>query len=352
MPIGNLVQNAVNTVTQTAGGALGAVNGALGQASGALQTVSKVASALSNLSNPAALISALRSINVSQANQASGSSGTASASFGPNDSPNDWRVRLDVPPAFKSSAILSPLVQAGGLVFPYTPAIQISSTASYDEQQLTHQNYAFIYYNSSRADTIQISAPFNVEDSEQGAYWLAAVHMLRSCTKMFTGDGPAQGNPPPILKLNGYGDYVFKNVPVVVKGFSVDLPQDVNYINCSPAAGAAGAGSASGPLSSISGIAAAATGLAGVAGALGANKMANTLGKVGAIGGAVAGIGNLLTGGTSLPGGGPFGSGGNSWVPVKSTITLTLQPIYSREMMRRFSLQDFVNGKYVSGGYV
>lgn len=352
MPIGNLVQSAVNTVQQTASGALGAVNGVLGQASGALQTAGKLAGALSNLSNPSALISALRSINLPPGGQAGGATGTASASFGPNDSPRDWRVRLDVPAAFKSSPILSPLVQSGGLIFPYTPSINISSSAAYDEQQLTHQNYAFIYYNSSRADQITISAPFNVEDAEQGSYWLAAVHMLRSCTKMFTGDGPAQGNPPPILKLNGYGDYVFKNLPVVLKSFSVDLPQDVNYINCAPAAGAAGVGSGTGPLASIAGIAAGATGLAGLAGAVGANKLANTLGKVGAVGGAIAGIGNLLTGGTSLPGGGPFGSAGNSWVPVKSTMTLTLQPIYSRESMRRFSLQDFVNGKYVDGGYV
>ena len=345
----DIVQGALNTVSQAASGAMGAVNSALGQASGALGAASKLAGALSNLSNPAELISAIRKINIGQPGAPTSK---APVTFKDSDSKDDWRVRLDVPAVFKSSPILSPLVQAGGLIFPYTPSINISSSASYDEQQLTHQNYAFIYYNSSKADSIQISAPFNVEDADQGAYWLAAVHMLRSCTKMFTGGSENQGNPPPILKLNGYGDYVFKNVPVVLKSFSIDLPQDVSYIQCAPAAGSVGASAGSGPLASISGIAAGATGLAGVAGALGANKLANTLGKVGAIGGAVAGIGNLLSGGNSLPGGGPFGAAGNSYVPVKSSINLTLTPIYSREMMRRFSLQDFVNGKYVSGGYV
>jgi len=348
MPI-DIVKSAVNTATQVAGSALGAVNGALGQASSAFQTAGKLASALSNLSNPAALISALRSKNVSSGG---GTAGTASAtaSFSGSDASNDWRVRLDVPDVFKSSPVLSPLRQAGGLIFPYTPSISISSSAIYDEQQLTHQNYAFIYYNSSRADTIQISAPFHVEDSAQGAYWLAAVHMLRSCTKMFTGASQNQGNPPPILKLNGYGDYVFKNIPVVLKSFSIDLPQDVSYINCSASAGQTGAGSGGGPLASIAGIASGATALAGLAGAVGNNKLANTLGKVGAVGGAIAGIGNILT---SKPGEATLGPAGNSWVPVKSTMTLTLQPIYSRENMRRFSLQDFVNGKYVKdGGYV
>ena len=39
------------------------------------------------------------------------------------------------------------------------------------------------------------------------------------------------GTPPPIVLLNGYGDYVFKNVPVVIINFSVDLPTDVDYIH-------------------------------------------------------------------------------------------------------------------------
>jgi hypothetical protein len=349
---GNMIQGAVNTVNQVAGGALGAVTGALGSASGALQTAGKLAGALSNLSNPAALISSLRSLNLPAGGQTSTSNPNSSASFGPNDAPGDWRVRLDVPAAFKSSPILTPLREANGLIFPYTPSIQISSSAGYEDQALTHQNYSFIFYNSSKADQIQIVAPFNIEDSAQGAYWLAAVHMLRSCTKMFTGDDPNQGNPPPILKLNGYGDYVFKNVPVVVRSFSVDLPQDVSYINVQPGAGSEGLAGGTGPLSSIAGIAAGATGLAGLAGALGANKLSNTLGKVGAVGGAIAGIGNLLTGGSSLPGGGPFGSAGNSWVPVKSSMTVILQPIYSRESMRQFSLTKFVNGGYVDGGYI
>ena len=48
---------------------------------------------------------------------------------------------------------------------------------------------------------------------------------------MFYGDNGANtGNPPPIVKFNGYGEYVFKNVPCVVTSFNVDLPQDVDYM--------------------------------------------------------------------------------------------------------------------------
>lgn len=339
----------IDSVTKAASGALGSVGGAL-------QTASKLAGALNNLSNPAALISSLRSINLPKGGEAGGVLKAASAAFGGSDSDSDWRVKLSIPSAFASSPLLQRLVQTGGLIFPYTPSITISSSASYEDTVLTHQNYQFVSYQNSRTNEIQIEAPFNVEDGDQALYWLATVHFLRSCTKMFTGEGDLQGNPPPILKLSGYGDYVFKNVPVVVQTFSVNLSQDTNYINTSTAfAGGSGGGAGgAGPgiMSSIAGISGTAMGLAGLAGALGKNKVANTLGAFGAIGGAVAGVSKLIGNVTSIAGGGSFSTAGNSWVPVKSTISVTLKPIYSRESVRQFSLQKFVAGEYVNGGYI
>lgn len=342
-----------STVTKAAGSALSTANGALGALQGGLNTASALAGALNNLSNPAGLISALRAMGAKKGADGGGQvTSNASVMFGGDEAKDgDWRVRLSVPAAFKSSGILKPLVEANGLIFPYTPTISISSSANYEDVPMTHQNYSFLFYQNSRADQITINAPFNVEDSAQGAYWLAAVHMLRSCTKMFTGDGSLQGNPPPILKLNGYGDYVFKNVPVVIKSFSVELPADANYINTSAAVATVGPAAGGGVLSTIAGISGTVGQLAGLAGALGNNKLANNLGRAGAIGGAIAGVGSLLTG-VPLPNGGPFGAAGTSWVPVKSTMSITLQPIYSREAMRQFSLQRFVSGEYVDGGYI
>lgn len=335
----------LNTVSSAIGGALGSV-------SGALSTAGKLAGALNNLSNPAALMSSLRSLNLPIGGEAGIGLTNAAATFGAADTSTDWRVRLSIPPAFSGSPVLQPLIQAGGLVFPYTPSIQISSSASYEDTQLIHQNYQSISYQSSRIDQIQIIAPFNVEDGAQALYWLAAVHLMRSATKMFTGDDANSGNPPPLLRLNGYGDYVFKNVPVIVKSFSVDLPQDSNYINTSLAAAGISAAAGGGPLSSIAGLSSTSSQLAGLAGALGANKAANALGAIGALGGAVAGVTKLLGATTSLAGGGAFATSGNSWVPTKSSLNVTLQPIYSRQAMRTFSLQKFVNGEYVNGGYI
>jgi hypothetical protein len=337
-----------STITSVAS----AATGALSSVGGALQTASKLAGALNNLSNPAALISSLRSLNLPAGGEAGGKLSNAAASFGGTDASGDWRVRLSVPSAFAGSSMLQPLVQAGGLVFPYTPSITISSNAQYEDTTLTHQNYQFISYQNSRINEIQIEAPFNVEDGAQAMYWLAAVHMLRSATKMFTGEGDLQGNPPPILKLNGYGDYVFKNVPVVIQSFTVNLSSDTNYINTSMAAAGSSVTGGTGVMSSIAGISGAASGLAGLAGALGSNKLAGALGKVGMIGGAVAGVSKLIGSVSSIAGGGSFATAGNSWVPVKSTMSITVKPIYSRESVRQFSLQKFVNGEYVSGGYV
>lgn len=278
--------SAAASIAGAARGIAGTVRGlsnatTVGQAVAGIAGVAGIASnlsrALTNVSNPAQLASALRSVNLPFGGERSPVA-SASAFIGSVDAATrDWRVKLDIPSVFFGSPVLNPLLRSdAALIFPYTPSITISSSASYDEQSVTHQNYQFIYYQNSKTDAIQIAAPFNVEDADQGAYWLAAVHFLRSATKMFSGDDFVAGNPPVICNLNGYGNYVFNNVPVVIRAFSIDLPQDVNYINV----------------------------------------------------------------------------GGQSWVPVKSTLNVTVQPIYSRTQARQFSLLNFVNGAYVNGGYI
>lgn len=326
--------------------------------SSAAGTISKVAGALNNLSNPAALISSIRSMNVPTGSGNAFSATSAIVQFGGPGNADDWRVRLSVPPNFfSSSPVLAPLVNSNGLIFPYTPSIQISSSATYEETGIVHQNYQFTSYQNSRVNEITITGDFFVEDAVQAQYWIAVLHYLRSITKMYTGDTEFQGSPPPIVSLNGYGDYVFKNVPVVIKNFSVTIPQDTNYIATSVggpgfSAGSAGAGTVAGALGSISG---AASSLAGLAGAVGSAKAASTLGKVAGVAGIASGVANLLGGSGSNSLGGFFAAAGsNTHVPAQSSVTVTVQPVYSREATRVFSLQKFVNGDYVNGtgGYI
>ena len=145
----------------------------------------------------------------------------------------DWRVSLSVPdnpPAFKMSPVLAPLMSTGNrMVFPYTPSIIIQHNSNYGSVTPVHNNYPFFAYQNSSVEALNITGQMYVQNSLEAQYWVACVHYLRSITKMDYGTF-AQGTPPPIVKLNGYGDYVFNNVPVVITTFSVDMPRDVDYI--------------------------------------------------------------------------------------------------------------------------
>lgn len=268
---------------------------------------------------------------------------SAVASFGGDANPNDWRVRLSLAnwSSFRSSPVLKPLKDAGGLIFPYTPSITIASSASYQKIDTTHTNYSFQAFKSSDPGSISITAPMYVEDSTQGLYWIAMVHYLRSLTKMFAGSDPKAGNPPPIVFLNGYGNYVFKNVPVIVTQFSTTLDDKCDYIGVNVVGSAAGA---------LEGVADSIGGLAGsLGGALGgiipgASGIADTVSTIaGGVGQVAALAGTFGIGGTT--------SGGVSHVPTKSSFNLTLQPIYSRTSARNFSLDRFVTGGYLNNSF-
>ena len=161
---------------------------------------------------------------------------------------------------------------------------------------------------------------------------------------MFAGSDPKAGNPPPVIFLNGYGNYLFKNVPVVVQAFSTSLDANCDYISCNVVGSMAGA--AQGITDSVGGL-------------------ASSIG--GSLGGAVPGLGDIAGGISSIAGGigqvaglaGSLGlggttSGGVAHVPTKSSFSITLQPIYSRNSARNFSLDRFVGGGYLNNsfGYV
>tara|TARA_Y100000389_G_scaffold198233_1_gene234346 strand:+ start:3341 stop:4222 length:882 start_codon:yes stop_codon:yes gene_type:complete len=159
-----------------------------------------------------------------------GGTGFANVSWKGTDN-DDWRVRLSLPPGMGLEPELSAaLNRTSGMIFPYTPSIILSHSANYGQVKPTHSNYPFPIYQSSQPDNIQVSGDFVIESEEEGIYWVAMVHYLRSVTKMSYGNSSNQGSPPPVVQLNGYGDFVFKNVPVVVQTFTCELPADVDYI--------------------------------------------------------------------------------------------------------------------------
>ena len=313
-------------------------------ASGAVGSAIQAGAAFKAVANASDLGSAIRMGTGGLTNLAEGAGDimSAVASFGGDANANDWRVRLSLPtwPSFRTSPVLQPLKDAGGLIFPYTPSIVINSGASYSPIPTTHTNYTFNAYKNSDPGSLTITAPMNVEDASQGLYWIAAVHYLRSLTKMFSGIDPKAGNPPPVVMLNGYGNYVFKNVPVVVTKFTTTLDAQCDYIGVDVVGSAAGE-------------------LEGIADSIGG--LADTLG------GAIPGLSGITSTVSSIAGGvgqvagllGTFGvggsvSGGVAHVPTKSSFQITLQPMYSRNSARKFSLDRFVTGGYLNNpfGYI
>lgn len=146
--------------------------------------------------------------------------------------PADWRVRINCDwTLFKGNTLFDQFVDSG-VVFPITPNITLSTKANYTAIEPVHNNYPFQAYKNSAVDEISINGEFISETEQDAAYWIAATTFFKTATKMFFGQGENVGSPPIVCRLNGYGASVFNDVPIVIKSFSVDFPDNVNYIKC------------------------------------------------------------------------------------------------------------------------
>jgi hypothetical protein len=122
------------------------------------------------------------------------------------------------------------LAGTGGVIFPYIPQIAVQYNARYTTQQLTHSNYNNYFYEGSDVNAITINGDFTVQNIAEGQYLLAAIYFFRSATKMFFGGTANTGNPPPLVKLNGYGQHYFPDVSCVVTQFSHTMGSEVDYL--------------------------------------------------------------------------------------------------------------------------
>lgn len=154
----------------------------------------------------------------------------------------DWRVKLSLAPGssgymYKSDnpGIMAPLAETDGVIFPYTPQIQVQYTANYDPNDITHSNYKIYQYRSSGVDSISITGDFTAQDTYEANYMLAVIHFFRSMTKMFYGNDqdPVNGTPPPLCYMYGLGEFQFNRHPLAITGFNYSLPNDVDYIRAS-----------------------------------------------------------------------------------------------------------------------
>tara|TARA_B100001057_G_scaffold495379_1_gene594291 strand:- start:2136 stop:3047 length:912 start_codon:yes stop_codon:yes gene_type:complete len=207
----------------------------------------------------------------------------------------DWRVSISVPSRIQEymmgGSLLDPLKRTGmKCVFPYTPTVLVSHSANYNAMQPLHTNYPYYAYENSRVDQITITADFFVQNELEAQYWIAMVHFFKTVTKMNYGKDVDRGLPPPVCRLNGYGDYTFNNVPVVISNFQFDLKKDVDYIS---------------------------------------TKLSGT-----------------QVDDTDVA----EGTQGVAWAPTESLVTVGLMPQYSRTKQSEFNLRSFVKGEHTLPG--
>ena len=245
----------------------------------------------------------------------------------------DWRVRLSLAPGStylyndtgspaNLNNILYPLKATDGVIFPYTPSIQVNYAAKYSSDTPTHSNYAINQYTSSSVDQVTIGCEFTAQDVAEANYLLAVIHFFRSMTKMFYGQdqNPKPGTPPPLCYMFGMGDYQFSAHPLAITNFAYSLPNDVDYIKTQ---GVSPAGSLQNAVQSATG--------------------------------AISRLGALLSPGGTKPATnyGASAQGASvpvTWVPTKIQISITCLPIISRnQISNQFSLQDYASGKLLNG---
>lgn len=227
-------------------------------------------------------------------------------SYGSIAPENDWRVRVSISPSLPilyndyNNVLLNPLTQTSGVVFPYTPNIQVQHTARYGSSQLTHSNYNSYFYEGSEVSAINITADFTVQNIAEGQYLLAVIYFFRAITKMFFGKDTygLAGTPPPMVFLDGYGSHYLPHVPCVATQFTHTMPQDVDYVEI--------------PVyQNVS------TGMQGI--------FQNIFG----------------TGDAACP----------TRMPTQSQVQLTLQPVYSRRnVSQNFDMASFANGTLLGAG--
>jgi hypothetical protein len=146
----------------------------------------------------------------------------------------DLRVKISDPSRRISQlgGALEPLKQTDyKIVFPFTPEISITHSANYTPSSPTHSNYEYLFYQNSSVSEISINGTFVARSPADADYVLAVQHFFRSITKMFYGQDDIAGLPPVVCRLEGHGDLQFSYVPIVITGFTVNLPSDVDYIS-------------------------------------------------------------------------------------------------------------------------
>jgi hypothetical protein len=149
----------------------------------------------------------------------------------------DLRVKIMVPSNYLTQYTTGLSDELGvsnlhGIVFPYTPSINVEYKADYSSPQPLHSNFPINFYQKSSVGNISISGKFSVENAKDAAVYIATTHLLKALTRMRSGGETGDhdsGSPPPVCRLFAHGTWMFNNVPVAITNFRVELPDSVDY---------------------------------------------------------------------------------------------------------------------------
>ena len=139
----------------------------------------------------------------------------------------------------KNPTILSFLRSTNGMVWNYTPIISESRQVNYETEQPVHSNSSYNNYKCTSNTNFTIQGDFYANTAAEGMYLLSCLHFIRSVSLMDFGRKAAAnqvenravvGAPPPILLLSGYGRYMYNDIPVILKSYTINLANDVSYI--------------------------------------------------------------------------------------------------------------------------
>lgn len=263
----------------------------------------------------------------------------------------DWRVKLRLASGadyfYKATlnndfeteggpGILFPLAATDGIVFPYTPSIQILYAAEYNQYHPTHSNYQHYFYKGSKVGEVVMTATFTAQDTEEANYLLAVIHFLKSASKMFYGQDPERGSPPPLLFLTGLGDYQFNEAPCVISQFNYVLPNDVDYIRANVSQIRAGETNQTNLRNRNTGAA--------------LNSYSSRINRILTTPGLTIGAENPTSRISSKTAN--LSNNTATYVPTKMEMTITLLPVQNRlQVSEAFSLKQYANGSLIKGGF-
>lgn len=152
-------------------------------------------------------------------------------------SETEWDQRLGYVLGDSSGLLYKIFHNDGGIVFPYTPKVDFEHTINYERTEIMHSNLAVSHYKNTPPPTIDIQADFTADGKDNAIYMFGVIHFLRSISKCEFGEimlsdkrEKAAGVPPPILYLNGYGNYM-NNIPVVVESFGINFDKNKHYVH-------------------------------------------------------------------------------------------------------------------------